>query len=61
MHPTLLLCAFLFMVFTYPQAWAQDREGPQAGLGEQLASYGIQPHVQFTSLSMKNLDRKSVV
>ncbi|OPA92863.1 porin [Pseudomonas fluorescens] len=56
MHPTLRLCAFLFLAFTYPPAWAQDREGPLAGLGEQLAGYGIQPHVQFTSLSMKNLD-----
>jgi len=56
MNPTLRLCAFLFLAFTYPQAWAQDREGPLAGLGVQLASYGIQPHVQFTSLSMKNLD-----
>lgn len=56
MHPTLRLCAFLFLVFSYPHAWAQDHEGPLAGLGEQLAGYGIQPHVQFTSLSMKNLD-----
>ncbi|MDI3250477.1 Porin B [Pseudomonas fluorescens] len=56
MNPTLRLCAFLFLAFTYPQAWAQDREGPLAGLGEQLVNYGIQPHVQFTSLSMKNLD-----
>ncbi|WP_240350349.1 carbohydrate porin [Pseudomonas viridiflava] len=44
------------MTFAYPQVWALDREGPLAGLGEQLAGYGIQPHVQFTNLSMKNLD-----
>lgn len=56
MNPIIRLCAFLLVTFAYPQAWAQGREGPLAELGEQLAGYGIQPHVQFASLAMKNLD-----
>ncbi|GAB7528609.1 carbohydrate porin [Pseudomonas sp. 3A(2025)] len=50
------LCVCVFAALAYPQVWAQDREGPLAELGAQWAGYGIQPHVQFTNLSMKNLD-----
>ncbi|MBJ2245313.1 carbohydrate porin [Pseudomonas haemolytica] len=56
MNTPLRLCICLLAVSLLPQAWAQTREGPLADLGEQLAGYGIQPHVQFWSLSMKNLD-----
>jgi len=56
MNLPIRLCTFLLAVSLYPQAWAQTREGPLADLGDQLAGYGIQPHVQFWNLSMKNLD-----
>ena len=56
MNNPMRLCTFLLAASLYPQAWAQTREGPLADLGDQLAGYGIQPHVQFWNLSMKNLD-----
>lgn len=51
-----LLAAVLFTPLSQAQTPAPSREGPLAGLGEQLAGYGIRPHVQFWSLSMNNLD-----
>lgn len=51
-----LLAAVLFTPLCQADAPAPSREGPLAGLGEQLAGYGIQPHVQFWSLTMNNLD-----
>lgn len=53
-----LLCPLLAALVFTPlcQADVPSREGPLAGLGEQLAAYGIQPHVQFWNLSMKNFD-----
>lgn len=56
MSPLIRFCVCSLVAFTYPQAWAQDREGPLAELGNQLADYGIQSHVLITNISMKNLD-----
>lgn len=60
MKTSLLLCPLLAAILFHPAGRADTptppREGPLAGLGEQLANYGIQTHAQFLSLSMKNLD-----
>lgn len=50
------LGTFLLVAFLFPQAWAQSDKGPLQEVGEQLASYGVRPHVEFWSLSMKNFD-----
>ncbi|WP_246884512.1 hypothetical protein [Pseudomonas chlororaphis] len=53
-----LLAAILFTPLCQAEAPAPSREGPLAGLGEQLAGYGIRPHAQFWSLSMKKVSSK---
>ncbi len=56
MTPVNRVCALLLAASASFQVLAQDLEGPLSGLGEQLASQGIKPHVLLTNISMKNLD-----
>ncbi|UCZ85001.1 carbohydrate porin [Pseudomonas sp. L5B5] len=51
-----LLAALLLPLPCLAQTPPEPRSGPLAGLGDDLAGHGITPHIQFLSLSMKNLD-----
>lgn len=51
-----LLAALLLPLPGLAATASEPRSGPLAGLGDYLAGQGITPHIQFLSLSMKNLD-----
>lgn len=58
MKTPVLLVSLLATALCSPLCLARSlpADAPLASLGKQLSSYGIQAHVQFWNLSMKNLD-----